>query len=557
MNRIYKKIIVPLAVVILTTLPACIGDNFEFDKLSTHVQMRSQWEFPIAFGTLTIEDMVDMLDSSMSQYLAPTDTIILRFQDTLLSRNAEDIISLDDKTYTMSFDNNDFSNPKQATKNTLVFEKTEAAFPFDNINAYIIDGIDMQTTNLQIKVNSNITYSGTLTITFEQMTKNDAVIVETVPFTGSPINSSNTSTLSDYYMDYTEGGFPTAVFIRYRLELTSGSDITLGATDRVDIEIGFSENKYGLLKGYIGQFGFEMPASNINLGFLSSVINGNLHVELPRIGFRVTNSFGLPASFGFSYLQAINTRLGRTDSVTGVNYFNSNPILLQVPPVDDYPNIVPTVTNITLFNGSESNFADLIDSMPNSLEYATQFLINPNSSTDIVNYIAFNSRIDVFTTFDFPLWLRSSGIVFVDTTNFDIGQDSSMFEYVKKLELTLDIANGFPHEIRLQGILTDQYGAPLDSLFSSIDEQYIIESGNVVNGRINQATGKTRKVTTIDYSKEKFDKWKFAKFIIIQAQYNTTLPQQGMPQESVIYYRDYGVDVKINAKAEIEVDEHL
>ena len=59
-------------------------------------------------------------------------------------------------------------------------------------------------------------------------------------------------------------------------------------------------------------------------------------------------------------------------------------------------------------------------------------------------------------------------------------------------------------------------------------------------------------------TKEKFNKWKDAKYLIIRVQYNTTLPSSDtQPQESVLYYRHYGVDVKITTKAEIEIDEHL
>ena len=156
---------------------------------------------------------------------------------------------------------------------------------------------------------------------------------------------------------------------------------------------------------------------------------------------------------------------------------------------------------------------------------------------------------------DVPFWGRTPNICFVDTVDFDTGSDTTIFNYFKKIQVTLDITNGFPHDIRLQGILTDVNYTYKDSIFGTPEEQVIIESGIVMNGVV---TGKTKKTTVIEVTKDRFDKWKGSKYMILRAFYNTTLPSSNtQPQESVLYYRHYGVDVKVTAKAEVEIEEHL
>jgi hypothetical protein len=503
-----------------------------------------------------------MIDSQAENFLAPNDSgmIIFRLQDTMLSQTAADIVTLKNQDFAMQFGVTDYNNAGGFSNGSVVMQKNETEYPFGVLSGQLLDSMILHSSDLRIRVNSNIQHSGQLIITFPELKKNGNAYVRALNITpqGGVFSYDITHRdLQGYTLDLTRANEGVnSLFIQYTLMLTDNGSSFFDPASTMNIQIEMHNNQYAWLLGYVGFFETNIGPSAINLSFLEKVTFGSFYLEAPLIRFIITNSFGLPTKYGFEYANVFNRRLDKVDPITGVPYYDINPAALPIPTFSYPTQVTPITDTISLF-GQASNFSQLIYDLPSSIDYSIKVNLNPPTANPGRNFMTKDSKIDVVTVFDLPLWGYTPRIAFADTINFNIGQDSAMFDYIKKIQITLDIANGFPHDIRLQGIITNEYGAPLDSLFSTLDEQFIIESGTLVNGRINQQTGKTRKVTILEYSKEKFDKWKNAKYIIIAAQYNTTLPQQGSPQESVIYFRDYGIDVKINARAEIEVDEHL
>ena len=561
MKKMIKKIIVPIVIVVASTLPACIGDNFEFDKLSTHVQLHSEWSFPIAYGTLTIQDMVDMLDSQAGDFISANDenAVVFRFQDTMLSKDASEVYTLKDQDFNMTIDANDYTAAGGFTAGTVVIQKNDTQYPFGVFENQLLDSILYHSSDLRIKINSNIEHGGQLIITFPELKKDGVEYVKAInidPQGGTFTYNVLHNDLEGYSLDLTKANTANALFIQYTLMLNDNGSGTFNPSQAMNIDIELYNNQYQWLLGYVGEYGTTMGPSSINLEFLSSVTQGSFYLEAPEIKFIITNSFGLPTQYGFDYAIVHNERLGQDNVLTGIPYFDTEASILPIPEYS-YPNSITSVTDTVRLFGLNSNISELIEDLPSYFEYALKFLLNPDPSNTNPNFMTRNSRLDVITTLDLPLSGRTEGLAFIDTTSFDFGQDSSIFDYVKNMQITLEIGNGFPHDIRIQGIITDMYGTPLDSLFSTLDQKFIVKSGNVQDGRINQESGKTNKTTIVEYNKERFNKWKTATHIIIFAQYNTTMPEQGAAQEIVTYYMDYGVDVKISARVEVEIDENL
>ena len=550
-----------MAVVVLTTLPACIDDNFELDKLSTHVYARSEWSIPIAYGKLNIQDMVDMLDSTASDIISADEqnAVVFRFQDTMLSSTAADIFTLHNQDFNMNIDVSDYDAAGGFAGNTVVIQKNDTQYPFGVATSQLLDSILFYSSDLRIKVNSNIEHGGQLIITFPEIKKNGVKYTKAIPIepqSGSFTYNVLHNDILGHSLDLTNANDPNSLFIQYTLILNDNGSGTFNASQSMDIDIEMYNNTYDWLHGYVGEFENILGPSAINLDFLSSVASGSFYLENPKIDFIVINSFGMPAQYGFDYAIVHNERLNRDDNLVGVPYFLTNPQFLPIPP-NTYPAAISTTSDTVSLFGDGSNVSTLLYDLPSYIEYAVKIKLNPDVTNTEPNYMTKDSRIDVISVLDIPFRGYTSGIGFTDTIAFDFAQDSSIFDIVENVKLKLEIGNGFPHDIRIQGVITDMYGTPLDSLFLTLDEQFIIESGKIVNGRINQETGKTYKTTVVEYNKERFDKWSTATHIIIFAQYNTTLPAQGAAQESVIYYMDYGVDVNISGELVIEIDDHL
>lgn len=561
MNSIVKKIVVPVMMVMLVVFPSCIGDNFELDKLSTKVQLQSSWIFPIAYGSMTVEDIAKIADSVADNHLVPNDSnlVIIRLQDTMMSQTAEDLITLMNQTFTMQFNKTDYDSAGGFAPTTVVMTKHETEYPFGVVLGQLLDSMVFDSNKLRIRVNSNMPNRGQLIMTFPELRKNGNSYVRMIYIEpqGNSYSYDHTFTdLEGYVLDLTKANSGVnSLFINYTLALRNEGSQPFNPEHKIDIQIDFNDNEYSWLFGYVGPFENELGPSKIDLGFTNEITSGAFYVEAPVIRFIISNSFGIPTKYGFDYVNVHNKRLGRVDPLTGnVPFFDVNPEYLVLP-VNSYPySLVESTDTVEVF-GELTNLPQLLYDLPSSIEYVAKINLNPTESGTQRNFMSKNSKISVVSQLDVPFWGRTPNICFVDTVDFDTGSDTTIFNYFKKIQVKLDITNGFPHDIRLQGILTDVNYTYKDSIFGTPEEQVIIESGIVMNGVV---TSKTKKTTVIEVTKDRFDKWKGSKYMILRAFYNTTLPSSNtQPQESVLYYRHYGVDVKVTAKAEVEIEEHL
>lgn len=569
MSNIIKKSIMPVLMVMLIAFPACIDDNFELDKLSKKVQLQSSWAFPVAYGSLTIENMIELADTNfVGNYLLPNDSnlVILRLQDTMLSQTAQGLITLSNQSFLMQFNKADYDSAGGFNIQgivTMTKEETEFPFVVDTLLGQLLDSMAFHSTKLRVRVNSNMPNKGQLILTFPHLkikkdgSENTYSRMVYIKPQGNSFSYDYTYTdLEGYVLDLTQAyAGVNSLFIDYTLKLDDGNIHPFNPEHKIDIQLDFEDNEYSWLFGYVGFFESGLGPSMIDLGLTEMITMGTFYVEDPVIRFIVSNSFGIPIKYGFDYVSVYNKRLGGTEPLTGnVPFFDLNPGFL-VQPTNSYPYTIEQSIDTLQISGSETNLPQLLYDLPSSIDFAVKINLNPPESGTQRNFMSKDSKISVISQLDVPFWGHTEKICFSDTLNFNIGSDSSMFDYFKKVQLTLDVDNGFPHDIRLQGILIDEDFNHKDSIFGTPKEQIIIESGVVTNGKV---TSKTKKITVLEFTKEKFNKWKDAKYLIIRVQYNTTLPSSDtQPQESVLYYRHYGVDVKITTKAEIEIDEHL
>jgi len=510
---------------------------------------------------MTIEDLIELSDSITNDYLLPNDSnlVIIRLQDTMISQTAEGLITLQNQTFPMQFNKADYDSAGGFAPNTVVMTKDEIEFPFGVVLGQLLDSMAFHSTKLRIRVNSNMPNKGHLIMTFPELKKdgNSYVRMVNIEPQGNSFSYEHTYTdLGGYVLDLTKANAGVnSLFINYTLALRDGGSQPFNPEHEINIQIDFIDNEYSWLFGYVGFFESEIGPSKIDLGFTNEITFGSFYIEAPLIRFIVTNSFGIPIKYGFDYVNVYNKRFDRTDPLTGnLPFFDITPGFL-VQPTNSYPNTIVNTIDTIEVSGGQTNLPQLLYDLPSRVDYAVKIHLNPTESGTQRNFMSKDSKITVISQLDLPIWGRTPRICFVDTVDFDTGSDTTIFDYFKKIQVTLDITNGFPHDIRLQGILTDENYAHKDSIFGTPEDQVIIESGVVVNGMV---TNKTKKTTIIEVDKDKFNKWKGAKYVIIRALYNTTLPSSStQPQESVLYYRHYGVDVKITAKAEVEFEEHL
>lgn len=559
MNRINTKVISLISIIVI--ISSCMRDNFDFDKLSTKVQNRSTWSLPVAYGSLTIDELVKMTDSITNNNLVQNDSnlVILRFQDTMISKTSQEIITLQNQAFVMQFNKTDFDAVGGFSNGSSVMTKHETEYPFGVMATQLLDSIILDNSNLRIRVHSNTPFRGQLTITFPDLSKNGISYVRTInlqPQSGTFVYDNVFQDLKGYKLDLTKASQGVnSLFINYTLLLYDDNTHSFDENNRIEIQVDFEENRYEWLFGYAGVFESEIGPSDVSLAFFNKAYSGGLYIERPQVRFKITNSFGFPTLCGFDYAHVYNKRLNKTDSIIGIPYYSTNPILLPLPPLS-YPSPIEEITEVIEVVGEVSNLSQLIYELPQSLEYKVKINLNPPTITNTYNYISKASKTVVVSQVDLPFWGRTTHLGFIDTTKFD-GSELQSVKYINKAKLRLDIANGFPHDIRVQCVMIDKNNQPIDSLFTTDEEQIVVKSGIVEDGRVNQKTGRTKHSKIIEVNKAKVEKIKNADKVAFIITYNTTLPSGGQPQQSVLFFRDYGVDIAINLEAELEIDEHL
>ena len=553
-----KTIIALFCLIQLLTLTGCIGDSFDFEKLSTHVQVQSRWTFPVVYGTLTINDLIEQTDSTSPITILTRDTVIIRFKDKIASKSAEDIVSMNDKTYTQLFTVTDFNNAGGFINNQALLTKNEPQYPFDDLNAYIINRALMTHSDLVIKVNSNLIHQGFLTLRFPQITYLGQTFTYTIDLAGGINNVIRNIPLDNYEIDYSKQFLPGTNFIEYRLTLLDNGSGTFPVDNQMQIYVEFNNNSYGILYGYIGQIEYQMDKSKINFDVFNSITNGTAEFGNPRLWVHVINSFGLPVRFGFTELYGKKANSDLIINITGGSMYDTNPITLRKPSLEGYPNITPIDTILRPINPNNSNLGLVLGALPEYIGYSTKFLVNPASISDSMNFLLNTSKLDVNLTMEIPLHIRTSGLTLIDTLPFTIDLDSSLWNWIQTVKLKVEINNGFPHNIQLQGILTNDNYIPIDSLFPRENTRMLIESGRIDpnTGRIDQQTGKSKKETIVEISGTRVENLKNVTKIIIVGQYATPFNQSGT-QDLVIYYDNYSVDVKITMDIELSINDHL
>jgi len=122
---------------------------------------------------------------------------------------------------------------------------------------------------------------------------------------------------------------------------------------------------------------------------------------------------------------------------------------------------------------------------------------------------------------------------------------------VTRALVRLDMQNGFPVEMYGQVYFTDVNYNILDSLFY-INEERLLSAAEVdANGRVLDFS---RKVTKIEYDKERLEKLRNCEYIIYAGQANTT---DAASDDIVKIYSDYRIKFDVGFEVDVEIDGNI
>lgn len=570
MSKKSIKYLKPILIAIFSVwfINGCVDDNFDFNKLSKHIENESVWDFPIAKTTFVMEDLINTIDTTGFVEQDEDGLIMLVYSDTAYSATARESVIFPDQSYDTIFDEQDYQDAGGFNENGLV-KMTKANINYLFIAAaanQLLDSIYIESSLLDISINSSFKYQGSVTLTFPELKKDGQSYQKVIPINDNSGNFSYNNTFDDldgYMLDFTNFANPLEnnFFITYEVELieSSGSG-AVSPEATCDIDVGFKDIQYEYIWGYLGTQTLDIPVKEINLDFFSAFEGDQFELFDPRLIINVKNSFGLEVGVHFPTFE-MKLQDDSWVDIEGPGVPTAeNPWIFRSP-FDSYPAaLTPTDTTVKL-TGSQTNLNELVSQLPKKMKFGEAVKLNPNETGEKTNFMSKNSKVDVTVNFEIPLWWRTSGITINDTMDLDIGSMTDQIDMIQYFDLNFEINNGFPHNLGVVAYLTDSLYNVIDSIPNTND----LPGGDTIwfarsgilgpDSVINQNTEKTLSSFTIRYD-ENVDKLDDVKYLLIKVKFITT--EGDTPDAPYVkYFNFYGMDIKVSAGWKMNISEDL
>ena len=185
---------------------------------------------------------------------------------------------------------------------------------------------------------------------------------------------------------------------------------------------------------------------------------------------------------------------------------------------------------------NNSNIGTLFNEKTSLITYDIDAFVNPDRDTSLRGFIDFDAFFKVFVAAEVPLFGYVQDLVLSDTLDFDIKN----MDDIQSGQLKIITANDFPAEILLQASFLKEESGQVDVLFDN--------GGLLLPAATLRSDGRTDKgkenIRTLNLPKEKLDKIKGSKKILITGKLNSVNSQNG---QSLWLYDDYNITLKVGA----------
>lgn len=519
---------------------SCIKEEIDLDKISDKMYWNPKVGIPVAYSSLTLEDLIESIDSEQMIKSDSTKFLTLVYSNRILSNTAASIMKFGDQQFGEAIFASQLGIPAVPTQNPIIFTKPNS-YPFTMSHGEIIDSLLIKTGILSFNIASTYKHQGKLIIEIPQLKKNNKAFKDSVNITKS---DGTFSTVTNFNV----AGYKLALehpnvtdnkmSFNYTVKLiNSGAGITAG--DRIGITIDFTNIAFSSLFGYLGNRQLINTLSEFSFPIFGDVSQPNLKFANPSIKIKSRSSFGLPANVELYNVEAINTKDNKIIPVTFST--GTNPFNIKFPKtIGGYAN------DSVIFNKNTTNLFSALEIGPNKIKYGIRSFANPAGKT--LNYVTDSSKLNVDLDVELPLDLGCSKVEFKDTMDLDLSDVEDLEDKVKSLLLRTSFENGMPIDLNLQVYFLTETYQHVDTLFEAGSDN------TIKSGELNQA-GKvikpTRKILDSQFSKAEIEKLKTVRSAIVKASIATT----GGGTTYVKFYSNYTLKVTFGVQTELEIKE--
>lgn len=539
LNIPFGKISLLLAIVLIAA--SCIKDEIDLGNISNKMYWNPKLGVPVAYGNLTLEDLIQKIDSNNNVRQDPDKFLTLVYSNNLFSGTAGEILKISNQNFNEVLLSSSFSLPPMPSQDTIVLNRP-AKYSFLFQYGEVIDSLKIKAATMAFNISSTYKHLGTLRITVPKLLKNNKPFEITIDINKADgtFSTNQNFDLTGYtlHLDHPNTN-DNLISYNYTAKLVnSGAGINVG--DRIAIEVDILDITFSSIFGYLGQRQLLNMRSYFSMPLFQNASYPDIRFANPIINVRSVNSFGLPASVELYDVKASNSNISESVLLTftpGTNPFNIA-----------YPSTIGTLAHdTTTFTKNTTNLDAAIAIGPNKIDYGIKSISNPAGK--ISNYVLDTSRMYVDMDVELPLELSMNKIAFVDTMEFNISDLVKKTEYIKSILLRSSFENGLPADLNLHVFFLDENLVPIDTLFSPTADN-TIKSGTVnQQGKVVQSS---TKAIDVIFTSGQINNLKNIRHAIINAEVVTA----NGGSTFVKFYSDNTIKVQFGIQTEFEIKEN-
>jgi len=525
MCKLFRQWFAAALILFGATCPSCFNaDDYDFDRL-TEVKWNPEYAAPIVYGSLSIGHLLNDEDSTLLRE-KEDGTLYLLFEDTLETRNLNDLVSIPNHTLSKTY-----GSPIMLTVNPgetytlrddgVIDLRGEPELSEEELyEAIIREGV------MEYEIFCGINADVDISLTFPTITDENGDALEI--YVGISYGSfQDVKNLDGLTMDFTalEPAYNQLPFT-FEATISPGSGtLTLMPGTFFDLRLGFRDIGYDMITGYFGQQEVALPEDAVSVG-LSGDAFSDMEITLAdaTIELEAINEYGAAALVIFDAFEA---RKGgdKMDVVL------SDGGLIAVSAPDMPGESASTVVRV-------QNAAEIFNFKPDELYYITRARLNPDGRPARDNFMLGSSQLKVRFRAEAPLYGSAKGISISDTLELSFDEDFDETT-VERAALKLKIENEFPLQADLQIFFADENYQVTGSLFN--EKKHIIvacdvdSEGNMVPG----GAGVYDDIIEID--KEDFNQLLKSEYLIMRAEMSTKKDGDNYP--NVKLKKDYKLSI--------------
>lgn len=548
------KIILPIFIIFL--FYQCMHDEYDFSKLDDEMEIRAGILAPLAYGSLTLDDLISEFDSSSFISSDADGLLLITYEDSLFSYIADEVLEIPPQDFLEFFIESDFTIPSGWGIGEPVSLERTKNYPFTFLNNERPDSIILDEGSMIFNITSEFLHTGQIIITSPNIRLNNIPFTQTIDIdvVDGSFTYNEPFVLDGYTIYLNDSATTDTMFLPVNFEvelINSGAGFNPG--ERISVVSTIEDIDIEAIFGYLGNYDLLNQSGELELGFFESSFDGYIHFENPYINFNIQNSCGVPASVSISRLTGFKTDV---DSIqmTFNDLSTDTSFAYTYPTLTDYINNDIYKDSQISIDKTNSNVTDFLSFLPSRLEYNLSAASNPVAQgipIDSSNWASDDSKIDVDLEFILPLWFKADSFALVDTIELDLMDIDEDADFIERVNVMLEVSNGLPLDIDFQLYFLDSVYNHVDTLFAE-NSRPIISSG-ILDPADNTVMAPGIKTSLVEYANEEIAALNTVRYGIIRAGLKTPSDSNG-DLVSVKFFEDYSVDFNLSVGIDVKVN---